>query len=89
MIAPAVPEVFVPEVEDVNVIKFGVLKLALFRRLKISARNWSENPSCNIVVLKAEKSQVARPGPINVSLSKLPKKPLFAGGARNALGLNH
>ena len=37
--APAVPEVFAPELEDVKVIKLGVLKFARFRRLKISARN--------------------------------------------------
>ena len=89
MIAPAVPEVFVPEGEEVNVIKFGVLKFARFRRLKISARNWSESRSCSVVVLKAEKSHVAKPGPVKVSRPKLPKKPLLAGGAMNALGLNH
>ena len=39
VMAPAVPEVFVPELEDVKVIKLGVLKFARLSRLKISARN--------------------------------------------------
>ena len=39
VIAPAVPDVFVPVAEDVNVIRFGVLKFARLSRLKISARN--------------------------------------------------
>ena len=89
VIAPAVPEVFVPEVEEVKVIRLGVLKFARFSRLKISARNWRESRSCNLVVLKAEKSHVARPGPVSVSRPRLPKKPLLAGGAMNALGLYH
>ena len=72
VIAPAVPEVLVPVVEDVKVIKFGVLKFARFSRLKISARNWSDSRSPKVVVLKAEKSHVARPGPISVSRPKLP-----------------
>lgn len=72
VMAPAVPEVFVPEVDDVKVIKFGVLKFARLSRLKISARNCSANRSCSVVVLNAEKSQVARPGPINVFRPKLP-----------------
>jgi hypothetical protein len=58
VMAPAVPEVFVPDVEDVNVIRFGVLKLARFSRLNISARNWRASRSPRVVVLKAEKSQV-------------------------------
>ena len=72
MIAPAVPDVFVPVAEEVNVIRFGVLKFARFNRLKISARNCSEIPSPNLVVLKAEKSHVASPGPIKVSRPKSP-----------------
>jgi len=87
--APAVPDVLVPAAEDVNVIRFGVLKFARFSKLKISARNWSASRSCKVVVLNAEKSHVAKPGPVKVSRPKLPKKPLLAGGARNALGLNH
>ena len=72
MIAAAVPEVFVPELEDVKVIRFGVLKFARFSRLKISARNCRASRSFNVVVLKAEKSHVARPGPVKVSRPKLP-----------------
>ena len=41
VIAPAVPET----PEGVNTIRFGVLKLARFRRLKISARNCRLNRS--------------------------------------------
>ena len=37
VIAPAVPE----RPDGVNTIRFGVLKLARFSRLKISPRNWS------------------------------------------------
>ena len=70
--APAVPDVLVPVVDDVNVIKFGVLKFARFSRLNISARNCNEIPSLNLVVLKAEKSHVASPGPINVSRPRSP-----------------
>ena len=40
-IAPAVPEI----PEGVNTIRFGVLKFARFRRLKISARNCKLNRS--------------------------------------------
>ncbi len=72
VMAPAVPEVFVPDVADVNVIRFGVLKFARFNMLKISARNCRDRRSRRVVVLKAEKSQVARPGPIKVSRPKLP-----------------
>ena len=72
VMAPAVPETFVPEAEDVKVIRFGVLKFARFSRLNISARNWSASRSRRVVVLNAEKSHVARPGPIKVSLPKLP-----------------
>lgn len=39
VIAPAVPDVFVPDVDEVKVIRFGVLKFARLSRLKISARN--------------------------------------------------
>ena len=72
VMAPAVPETFVLEAEDVKAIRFGVLKFARFSRLKISARNWSASRSRSFVVLKAEKSHVAKPGPIRVSLPKLP-----------------
>jgi hypothetical protein len=41
VIAPAVPKT----PEGVNAIRFGVLKLARFRRLKISARNCRFNRS--------------------------------------------
>ena len=34
VIAPAVPEVFVPAAEEVNVIRFGVLKFARFTKSK-------------------------------------------------------
>jgi|ERR1700757_1882893 hypothetical protein len=59
VIAPAAPET----PEGVNVIRLGVLKLARFSRLKISARNWRLRRSRREVVLKAEKSQVARKSP--------------------------
>lgn len=72
VMAPAVPETFVPVLEDVKAIKLGVLKLARFNRLKISARNCNAIRSCNGVVLKVEKSQVAKPGPIRVSLPRFP-----------------
>ena len=66
--APAVPDT----PEGVNTIRLGVLKLALFNRLKISARNCTVNRSRMACSLRAEKSQVARPGPVRVSLPRLP-----------------
>lgn len=62
--APAVPE----RPEGVKTMRLGVLKLARFKRLKTSALNWSVNRSRMLVSFSAEKSQVARPGPIYVSL---------------------
>ena len=89
VIAPAVPDVLVPAAEDVKVIRFGVLKFARLSRLKISARNCSDSLSRKVVVLNVEKSHVAKPGPVNVSRPKSPKKPLLAGGAKKAFGSNH
>src|ERR1700756_4437249 len=83
--APAVPETPV----GVNTIRFGVLKLARLSRLKISARNWTDNRSWMLVSLNVEKSQVANPGPLRESLFRLPQNPLLAGGGRKASGLNH
>src|SRR6266853_1663357 len=71
------------------VMRLGVLKLARLRRLKISARNWRFRLSKMCVCFNTEKSQVARPGPVYVSLPTFPKKPLLFGGAMNAAGLNH
>ena len=68
VIAPAVPETPV----GVKTIKLGVLKLARFRRLKSSARNWTVSRSLTAVSLSAEKSHVASPGPFNVSLPRFP-----------------
>src|SRR5580698_10065440 len=66
VMAPAVPETPVGflAVGGVKVIRLGVLKLARSRRLKSSARNWSERRSRSFVSLRTLKSQVARPGPI-------------------------
>src|SRR5580704_10578491 len=65
VIAPAVPErpVRFVAVGGVNTIRFGVLKLARFKILKISARNWTLRRSRTAVSFKTEKSQVASPGP--------------------------
>src|SRR5713101_1685334 len=71
------------------VMRLGVLKLARLRRLKISARNWRFRPSVMCVSFSTEKSHVASPGPIYVSLPTFPKKPLLFGGATKALGSNH
>ena len=68
VMAPAVPDTPV----GVKVIRLGVLKLARFRRLKISARNCRFSCSRIRVSLRKEKSQVARPGPIKVFLPRLP-----------------
>ena len=68
MIAPAVPDT----PEGVNTIRFGVLKLARFKRLNISARNCRLSRSRIAVSFNAEKSQVASPGPISVSRPRLP-----------------
>src|SRR6266851_2422725 len=70
-------------------MRLGVLKLARLRRLKISARNWRFRLSKMCVSFSTEKSHVARPGPIYVSLPTFPKKPLLFGGAAKALGSNH
>src|SRR5260370_29583004 len=64
-----------------SVMRLGVLKLARLRRLKISARNWRFRPSVMCVSFSTEKSHVASPGPIYVSLPTFPKKPLLFGGA--------
>src|SRR5579862_5356208 len=85
VIAPAVPDT----PAGVNVIRFGVLKLARLSKLKSSARNSISMRSRILVSLNAEKSQVPNPGPVRVSLPRLPQNPLLAGGARNAPGLNH
>lgn len=64
--APAVPDTFVPVAEEVKIIKFGVLKFARLSKLKISVRNWRASRSRRLVVLRAEKSDVANPGSIKV-----------------------
>jgi len=63
VIAPAVPETFVPVDEEVKVIRFGVLKFARFSRLKISARNCTWNRLLIGITLKTEKSSLWKPGP--------------------------
>src|SRR5271169_1236058 len=79
-----------PDTPDgVNTIRLGVLKLARFNRLKISARNCRLRRSCSWVFLMAEKSQVARPGPTRLLRVALPQNPLLGGGCRNTAGLNH
>ena len=73
--APAVGEATPAAVAvgpGVNVIRLGVLKFARFSRLKNSARNCRSSRSASRVSLRAEKSQVARPGPISASRPKLP-----------------
>ena len=50
----------------------GVAKLSRFRRLKSSARNCRRKLSRKAMSFKSEKSQVARPGPVKVSLPKSP-----------------
>ena len=67
-IAPAVPDTPV----GVKVIRAGVLKLARFSRLKISARNCRLSCSRNFVFLIAEKSQFARPGPTRLLRAAFP-----------------
>src|SRR5580765_970593 len=64
VMAPAVPESpdALVAVGGVKTIRFGVLKLALFNRLKISRRNWSCKRSCIVVFFSTEKSHVASPG---------------------------
>src|SRR5215472_13498859 len=54
VMAPAVPDVFVPAADDVNVIRFGVLKFARLMRLNISARNCDPSRSHTVVVLNTE-----------------------------------
>ena len=70
-------------------IRFGVLKLARFSRLKISARNCRFRFSRMCVSFMTEKSHVASPGPMNVSLPKFPKNPLLLGKRDDSRGLNH
>src|SRR5229473_8518871 len=77
------------EGSSTSVMRLGVLKLARLRRLKISARNWRFKLSKMRVSFSTEKSHVASPGPIYLSLPTFPKKPLLFGGATKALGSNH
>ena len=81
VIAPAVPEspVRFVAVGGVNTIRLGVLKLARFKILKISARNCTLKRSRSAVSFSKEKSQVASPGPIEAS-SDVSKE--AAGGRR-------
>src|SRR5689334_3477472 len=65
----------------------GYAKLAWFRMLKSSARNWSVYRSVIWNRLKNEVSTSTRPGPRSDPRETLPKVP--ATGIRNALGLNH
>ena len=85
VITPAEPET----PGGVKVIRLGVLKFARFSRLKISARNCRLNRSRSCVFLMAEKSHVAKPGPVKPLREALPQNPLLAGGCRNTAGLNH
>jgi hypothetical protein len=55
LMAPAVPET----PDGVKTIRLGVLELARFKRLKISARNSSPRLSRNAISFSTEKSQVA------------------------------
>src|SRR5207302_5415191 len=93
-----VPVINPPTPEDVGVvepgartatIRLGVLKLARFSKLKISARNCTVVRSRIRVSFMTEKSQVPSPGPIKASRPRFPKKPLLLGTAVNAAALNH
>src|ERR1700732_4090693 len=64
VMAPAVGET----PEGGKTTGFGKLKFARLRRLKISARNCRFSRSRIRVSFSTEKSHVASPGPINVSL---------------------
>src|SRR5215471_9505625 len=68
VMAPAVPD----SPEGVNTIRLGVLKLVRPKRLKTSARNCRPRASRIGKAFKTEKSQVARFGPMKVSLPTLP-----------------
>src|ERR1017187_10476517 len=68
VIRPAVGEVPV----GVKTIAFGVLKLARFRRLNNSARNSRFSFSRIFKSFRKDKSQVASPGPDNVSRPRFP-----------------
>src|SRR6267378_4621072 len=68
VITPAVGET----PEGVKTTALGRLKFARLSRLNISARNWRFSRSRICVSFKTEKSQVASPGPINVSLPTFP-----------------
>src|ERR1700722_11764685 len=68
VITPAVGET----PDGVNTTALGRLKFARLRRLNISARNWRLSRSLIRVSFSTEKSHVARPGPIKVSLPTFP-----------------
>src|SRR5260370_10216092 len=68
-------------------IELGYAKLAWFRMLKSSARNWSVYRSLIWNFLKKEVSTSTKPGPRNDPRETLPKVP--ATGIRNALGLKY
>src|SRR5258708_31032470 len=74
VIAPPVPDnpLGLVAVGGVNTIRLGVLKFARFSRLKISARNCRFRLSRIRVFFNTEKSHVASPRPIYVSLPTLP-----------------
>jgi hypothetical protein len=78
--APAVPEVFVPELEDVRVIMFVSVEVRAEQIEDLRAKLKSES-FVQVVVLKGEKSSVARPGPVKVSL---PRSREFRGNLTNS-----
>ena len=70
----AVEAVVLPAGGGVNTatIRFGVLKFAWFKALKISARNCKRSLSLIGISFVKERSHVVKPGPIKVSLPALP-----------------
>src|SRR5262245_44164652 len=70
-----------------NTVAFGVPKFVRLSRLKISVRNCKPTRSVKEVLLKTDRSTLARPGPLNTPLPRFPYVP--AGGSRNAFGSYH
>ena len=92
VIAPAVPD------NPVGLAAVGGVKTIRFGRIEVGAVQQIEDLRAKLQVaapregryLSSRRNPTWRgPGPINVSLPRLPSNPPVDGGAMNAFGLNH
>ena len=83
--APAVPETPV----GVKTIRFGVLKFGAVEQVKKLGPKLDCHSLADCGVFECGEVPCAQAWTVRVSRPRLPQNPLLAGGARNALGLNH